>query len=453
VSDAGAKLATHHNSHSGGLVRTALRSSDILMDRVWQLEKEIFGATPGFLFAPIHQIVELEQDPHALEPVIQRQVIGIRTDLDGFSPAEIRTLVQHGYCVTRQACQSHPGLFGDALPAGKPWDPCPPSNPPPTLPPGRPGRPPAEPTRLARELQQSAARRILGTLLDWRDGMTYLFLPMLVVVLLAFPTLVVWSYLHISRDEKALGAISASDPDQSKVIGLLRKGPVTALDGMPVRDVDRLQSPDYRGFTILSDGHIVDLRGDESGFLPWSEWRHGGIYQYRHFLVHKRAVEGTDDHLRFQFTSKAARFSFRCHNSDLHPVLKRMRIAPATASEAGPMYRLELDLDFSRVPVNASVDVLVDGLLRDDPDAPRNGGRPVPHETYGDTKLVTMWILLPEHRRAGRLELIAYPRLRPQEKRSVRPTRQFEAHGGSVLGWQIIEPDPDTTYEGHWVLD
>ena len=36
--------------------------SDILMDRVWQLEKEIFGATPGFLFASIHRIVEPDDD-------------------------------------------------------------------------------------------------------------------------------------------------------------------------------------------------------------------------------------------------------------------------------------------------------------------------------------------------------------------------------------------------------
>ena len=41
----------------------------------------------------------------------------------------------------------------------------------------------------------------------------------------------------------------------------------------------------------------------------------------------------------------------------------------------------------------------------------------------------------------------------PQVKHSVHPTRQFEALGGSVLGWQIIGPEPDTTYEGHWVLD
>src|SRR5262249_54130726 len=125
ASDAGAKLSSHHDSFSGGLVRTAIRASDILMDRVWQLEREIFSATPGFLFSPIHQVVDEEEDPTALPEVIQRQVIGIRTDLDRFSPTEIRSLVEHGYCVARHACRSRPDLFGDRIPSGPPWDPLP----------------------------------------------------------------------------------------------------------------------------------------------------------------------------------------------------------------------------------------------------------------------------------------------------------------------------------------
>src|SRR5262249_26114049 len=41
VSDVG-KLIEIQGTPGGGLIRTALRSSDILMDRVWQLENEIF---------------------------------------------------------------------------------------------------------------------------------------------------------------------------------------------------------------------------------------------------------------------------------------------------------------------------------------------------------------------------------------------------------------------------
>ena len=113
------------NRRAGGLIRTALRATDILMDRVWQLEIETFQGTPGFVFAPITDVVEPAEDPTALHPEIQRQAAHVRTDLDRFSPLEISTLVRHGYCVGRKACRARPDLFGAELPDTAPWDPFP----------------------------------------------------------------------------------------------------------------------------------------------------------------------------------------------------------------------------------------------------------------------------------------------------------------------------------------
>ena len=64
------------------------------------------------MFAPITDVVEPAEDPTALHPEIQRQAANIRTDLDRFSPLEISSLVRHGYCVGRKACRAHPDLFG-----------------------------------------------------------------------------------------------------------------------------------------------------------------------------------------------------------------------------------------------------------------------------------------------------------------------------------------------------
>ena len=132
VSDVGKPFEVQGNRRAGGLIRTALRATDILMDRVWQLEIETFQGTPGFVFAPITEVVEPAEDPTALHPEIQRQAANIRTDLDRFSPLEISSLVRHGYCVGRKACRARPDLFGAELPDTAPWDPGP----------GRPARPP-----------------------------------------------------------------------------------------------------------------------------------------------------------------------------------------------------------------------------------------------------------------------------------------------------------------------
>src|SRR5262249_35352530 len=56
VSDVG-KAIEITGSPGGGLIRTALRASDILMDRVWQLESDIFQDGPGFVFARVIDVV------------------------------------------------------------------------------------------------------------------------------------------------------------------------------------------------------------------------------------------------------------------------------------------------------------------------------------------------------------------------------------------------------------
>ena len=123
VSDVGKPFQIRTNLRAGGLIRTAMRASDILMDRVWQLENETFKDTPGFVFARITDIVDPEQDPTALHPEIQKQLPSIRTDLDRFSDLEISSLVRQGYSVGRKACRAHPDLFGAELPVNPPWDP------------------------------------------------------------------------------------------------------------------------------------------------------------------------------------------------------------------------------------------------------------------------------------------------------------------------------------------
>jgi predicted acylesterase/phospholipase RssA len=178
VSDVGKAFEIKDMRRAGGLIRTTIRATDILMDRVWQLEIATFHDTPGFVFAPVTDVVQPAEDPTALHPEIQRHAAHIRTDVDRFSMLEISSLVRHGYCVARKACRARPDLFGAELPDGPPWDPVPartahsapataarrfwPASVRPTH--GR--RKPAPATVEARALQSSALRRIWSTLLD-----------------------------------------------------------------------------------------------------------------------------------------------------------------------------------------------------------------------------------------------------------------------------------------------
>src|SRR5262249_10936286 len=63
VSDVGKQIEVRDNRRAGGLIRTSLRATDILMDRVGQLEKDTFRDTPGFVFVPMSDVVEPTEDP------------------------------------------------------------------------------------------------------------------------------------------------------------------------------------------------------------------------------------------------------------------------------------------------------------------------------------------------------------------------------------------------------
>jgi predicted acylesterase/phospholipase RssA len=141
VSDVGKPFEIQSTVRTGGLIRTAMRASDILMDRVWQLENETLQDTSDFTFARITDVVDPEEDPTALHPEIQRQLARVRTDLDRFSELEIDCLIRHGYCVGRKACRTLPEVFGTELPSDPPGyrtGAYPPWRPPPDRPPRRP---------------------------------------------------------------------------------------------------------------------------------------------------------------------------------------------------------------------------------------------------------------------------------------------------------------------------
>jgi hypothetical protein len=174
------------------------------MDRVWQLESETFGGTPGFVFAPITDVVGPHDDT-ALHPVIQRQLANVRTDIDRFSDLEISGLVQHGYCVARKVCRSCPDLFGEELPKDYPWDPIHERDGAAVTAPSATGFSrvlrrldpaerdgnrcaPAEDTLKARILQDSAVRRIWSRLLDYRDWVSYIYVPIIVPILVCYLT-------------------------------------------------------------------------------------------------------------------------------------------------------------------------------------------------------------------------------------------------------------------------
>jgi predicted acylesterase/phospholipase RssA len=454
VSDVGKPIEV--KSHAGGLIRTALRSTDILMDRVWQLEKETFRDTPGFVFAPITAVVEPDEDPTAPHPEIQRQAAQIRTDLDRFSPLEISSLVRHGYCVGRKTCRSRPDLFGTDLPGNGPWDPVagpgeipvPGAKHPSLVPITRLGakRAPAADTVEARTLQGSALRRIWTTLLDYRDWVSYLYVPILIPILILMPYAVVKSYERSHRLSRLIDSLSQGSRDLDIMTTLL-DGPMKPFIGEPAEELRDLGQLDFTGFEVLQDSRIIDMRNWDPAAAgrgePTSE-----VYGYRRLKVLKREDNPGNNLFRIDVLATHPKTQIRFPQQMLRP---KLRMCPMQTEFPGEkQVRWQATWNFEKVPAGAYVDLIYEHyspavfLRRGD------GFTSVAIHFQADTADVTRWFLMPQGKEYKNYRILRYKTGKPEEVEEVKVVTEYLADDYSILAYKLMSCKAGYTYEVIW---
>lgn len=463
VSDVGQPIAVQGNRRAGGLIRTSMRATDIVMDRVWQLEIDMFRDTPGFVFAPITEMVEPAEDPTALHPEIQRQTARIRTDLDRFSLLEISSLVRHGYCVGRKACRARPDLFGAELPNGGPWDPVPePRDAALKVPAAtRPSRllqspllgkvlggreKPAAATVEARTLQDSAPRRIWSSLLDYRDWVSYLYVPILVPILTLLPYFVFKSYQRSHRMSQIVESLAQSNRDLDQMT-LLLDGPVPPWVGVPPEEVPAFDEPDYTGFDVLQDMRILDLRN-------WNPVASGKsdasstIYGYRRLKVVKTPENGGNNHFRVQLLQRSPLSQVRFPPQQ---VPARARVSNAESSAPGQKERAwEASFDFEKVPTGEYVDLIIEYISPGQFLKRGETSTSFPFEIDADTAEVTRWLLLPRGKEYRDFRIVRYKTGMPSKVEEVNIITKYLAEDSTILAYKLLSVDGGYTYEVTW---
>jgi predicted acylesterase/phospholipase RssA len=452
VSDVGKPIEVQSNRRAGGLIRTALRSTDILMDRVWQLEIETFHDTQGFVFAPITDVVAPTEDPTAVHPEIQRQTANIRTDLDRFSPLEISTLIRHGYCVGRKACRSHPDLFGADLPDNAPWDPIP-------APRAAPGpiatiahsngstRAPAAATVEARTLQASAFRRIWSTLLDHRDWLSYIYVPIIVPMLLLTPYLVTRLYERSHRLNQLMDSFSQNSPDFKKMSELL-DGTPTPWKGESAEKVRILDEPNLKGFDILQDSRIIDLRNFKLGSAGKSD-PNSLAYVHHRLKVVKLHENKNNNIFRVTLLQTSPQTAVRFPAQALQPRLRMCEVEGTTAGEE--QCRWEVSYDFGRVPAGEYVDLFMEKHSRGDYLHEGNENFSLTFHVLAETAELTMWIFMPRRKEYRSFRIVRYLTGKPAEVEKVRIVTEYLADDYTIIAFKLLALKPGYTYEVGWI--
>jgi hypothetical protein len=420
------------------------------MDRVWQLEIETFAGTPGFVFAPLTEVVEPTEDPTAIHPEVQRQVANIRTDLDRFSDLEVSSLVRHGYCVARKACRARPDLFGNHLPDGPPWDPVPASRPivPPATLAVRPAGPPKNPapaTVEARTLQASAGRRIWSALLDRRDWVSYIYVPIIIPILVLLPYFSIKFYRTTHRLGVLVDSLSHGSRDVEVMSRLLDNGPEPRFTGVAGEEVSRLDDPDLTGFVVIQDSWITDLR----------RWKPDGTtknapdsyaYHSRRLMVAKTAENTTNTIFCWRLLPRDPKAAFRFPHQELRPTLQKCLDTNSRAEDR--TCKWQANFDFRHVPVGQHVNLVVEHLggglyLEDDADSTT-----VPLNLRADTAELTAWILMPEGKEYSNFRVVRHQNHKNVEV--VQPVSRYLADDSTILAFKLLSLKADHTYEVSW---
>lgn len=457
VSDVGKPFEVLTNRRAGGLIRTAMRSSDILMDRVWQLENEKFEDTFGYVFARVIDVVGPHEDATALHPEVQRQTANIRTDLDAFSPLEISCLIRHGYCIGRKACRSRTDLFGQELPTNPPWDPVPAadlprygspdSRPDATKPDPAPSTigandEPAPSTMQARMLQLSALRQIWGNLFSRQDWTSYIYVPLLFLLLILLPYFMVRSYLTSTRVNHLIASLAHGNPDID-ILSKLVAGPVEPFQGEPAEDVRNIEPPSFKGFSILQDSRILDLR-------PWNPSRPDSLaYGYRHLKVLKNSETSGNDVFRMIEipTHRDAQFRFR--PSQYPPRLRRACVEKSGTQEAS--CRFEVSVDLSKVPNGQVVDLVYEHYSRGAFLQGDEHSTTVAFSPEVDAPEVTRWFLLPKGREYQSYQIVRYKTGEPRTAEVVKGLTEYMADDRSIIAFKLASVKAGDTFEVTWI--
>jgi predicted acylesterase/phospholipase RssA len=443
VSDAGKRFKISADTRAGGLIATAMRATDIVMDRVWQLEVNTFSGTPGFVFAPINTVVEQAEDPTALHPEVQRMIVDIRTDMDRFSPLEISSLIRHGYCVGRSICRSRPDLFGTAIPTEKPWDPvasdgaktvdAPASDVLLSVPAGS-----AE-AEDSRRLQQSADRRIWSRLLDYRDWTSYIYVPLLVPMFVVLPYFIMKWYREAHIDQQLVESMAQSNRDYAFMRKLLQEEPSPPFEGMRPEEVRELTPMDYKGFEVIADMRVFDFR-------PWKpstgrssderSWAHG----YRRVRVQK--LEPNANRFVMLGRTKTTQIDVRSL-SDRIPM--KVRLLRNTAQKADtPLNVFEIECDLSKVPVRTVVDLAIEYSDREP--RPENW-QALDFYVDTDTALLSLWLLMPHDLPVKNFDVFRFSSGKEPVPETIAPSQQITLMNGRIAAFSVASAKARFIYE------
>jgi hypothetical protein len=296
-------------------------------------------------------------------------------------------------------------------------------------------------TIQARMLQLSASRRIWGSLFSIRDWPSYIYMP-LILLLILLPYLVVQSYLSSRRVNRLTESLAHGNPD-NEIMSLLMAGPIKPFNGEPSEEVGSIEPPNYKGFSILQDSCILDLR-------PWNPSDSTSlVYGYRGLRVLKNSDKSGGDVFRTVALTTHPEAQFRFPPSQYRPRLRRTYVKNSDTQEAACQF--EVSLDLSKVPNGQIVDVIYEHYSRGVFLQRGENSTTVTFRSEVDAPEVTRWFLLPRGKEYRSYQIIRYETGRPGTVEVVKGLTDYMVDDPSIIGFRMASVKAGYTFEVPWI--
>ena len=309
-----------------------------------------------------------------------------------------------------------------------------------------PGHEPAQVTLDARTLQASALRRIWSTLLDYRDWVSYVYVPLLVPLLIVLPYLIARSYQRSHRISQIVESLAQGSRDLELMTRLL-EGPVKPWIGDSAGELPSHDKPDYKGFLILQDSRIIDLRG-------WKPAAAGGnepdslVYGYRRLKVLKQVDNTSNNLFRVAVLTTSPKAQVRFPPQQLKPTLLKRNLENTQRGEQ--QVRWAATVDFQKVPAGDAVDIIYEHLSPGEFLRHGEDSATLAFQVDVETAELIRWLLMPPGKEYRSFRLIRYETGKPTAAENVNLVTEYLADDFTILAFKLLALQPGYTYELTW---
>jgi hypothetical protein len=255
--------------------------------------------------------------------------------------------------------------------------------------------------------------------------------------------------------DRLLSAIQASKPPYRLAFprqsGLRGYEPTHAIAMRPFKGVAaeegaRLVPADYKGFHVLQDSRIIDLRRwnpNSAGKTDTASL----VYGFRRLKVQKAESQGNEV---FRIIALATHpdSQFRFPPQRLQPKLRRMFVETPNAQEKTCQF--EVSVDLSKAPTKQIVDVIYEHYS---PGAFVQSGEistTIAFRSEFDAAEVTRWILLPSGREYRSFEILRYETGKPATAEIVKGYTEYLADDSSIIAYKMATVKAGHTFEVTW---